>query len=239
MDKLLSITNIKEYLEVSSVVSVEIDQEIVYDLMVFVPDHLFDGRFKVQFGESFIVNDKEHSPPVFTRFKNYQWLRNDFSNRLPIALWIFRQAIVANDPCGMFDKIISDYSVVFSMCVNDIIRRKYIEFRSDRHNLRQAVYHCDDLAVNLLRANVVKIAIEILILANDQPYPYKKWLPFEAKKYEGGLELVQVCIKFMKEEDTKKLIVLSDDLVCRIVDTLTRNASFSPSFLNQWWLHLI
>src|SRR3989338_3726978 len=158
-DKLLSITSLKEYLEVSSVVSVEIDQKVVYDLMVFVPDNLFEGRFKAQFGESFVVNDKEHSPPVFTRFKNHQWLRRDFSNRLPIALWIFRQAIVINDPCGIFEKIISDYNVVFAKCAKDIVRRKYIEFRSDRHNLRQAVYHCDDLAVNLLRANVVKIAI--------------------------------------------------------------------------------
>jgi len=238
-DKLLSITSLKEYLEVSSVVSVEIDQEIVYDLMVFVPDHLFNSRFKTQFGESFVVNDKEYSPPVFTRFKNYQWLRKDFSNRLPIALWIFRQAIVANDPCGRFKKIISDYSVVFARCVKDIIRRKYIEFRSDRHNLRQSVCHRDDLAINLLRANVVKIAIEILILANDQPYPYKKWLPFEAKKYEGGSEIVQTCIKFIKEKDNQKVIVLSDDLVSKIVDTLARKNCFSLSFLNQWWLHLI
>lgn len=237
-EKLLSMQNLREYLDASSVVSVELDPDIVYDLIVLVPDQVFETRFKNQFGECFVVNSQEHVPPVFTRFKSYGWLRKDFSSRLPIALWIFKRSVVLQDPKMDFETILGEYDVIFAKKRKEILRRKYIEFRSDRHNLRQAVYHHDDLAMELLRANVVKIAIEILILAHGQPYPYKKWLPSEAKKYEGGPNIVGICTKFMQESEPKKLIALSDELVGKIVERLTSDNDFSIAFLTEWWLHL-
>ena len=95
-EKLSVMTDLQRYLRMSSVVSVELNPGVVYDLMVLVPDHLFENDFKPQFGECFVVNDKEYSPPVFTRFKSYQWLRKDLSHRLPIALWIFGRAVVVH-----------------------------------------------------------------------------------------------------------------------------------------------
>ena len=49
-EKLLSMQNLREYLDASSVVSVELDPDIVYDLIVLVPDQVFETRFKNQFG---------------------------------------------------------------------------------------------------------------------------------------------------------------------------------------------
>ena len=230
--------NLREYLDVSSVVSVELDPSIVYDLMVLVPDQVFEASFKNQFGECFVVNHHELTPAVFTRFKSYGWLRKDFSSRLSIALWIFKRSVVVQDPKMGFGSILDEYDAIFANKRKEILRRKYIEFRSDRHNLRQAVYRHDGLATELLKSNVVKIAIEILILAHGQPYPYKKWLPSEAEKYEGGSDLVGLCTKFMQESEPEKLIALSDELVSKIVERLIPDNDFSIAFLNEWWLHL-
>lgn len=48
--KLLSNNTLREYIEKSSVVTVELDEDIVYDLMVIIPDNLFTGGFYSQFG---------------------------------------------------------------------------------------------------------------------------------------------------------------------------------------------
>ena len=94
------------------------------------------------------------------------------------------------------------------------------------------------LAVDLLRANVIKIALEILILSHGKPYPYKKWLPSEAKKLKKGQDIVFICEVFVKETNLKKVISLSDELVDKIVKILADNSSLSSGLLNQWWLHL-
>jgi hypothetical protein len=238
-EKLLSMSNLQKYLKESAIVSVELDQELVFDLMVLIPDLLFNEEFKPQFGECFVVNDQTRLPPVFTRFKSYQWLRRDLSSRLPIALWIFGQSIIVQDPERAFEAVVSEYAVLFEQGLESIIRRKYIEFRSDRHNLRQAVYHKEELAINLLKANVVKVAIEIFILVHDKPYPYKKWLSIEAKKFRHGSEFVGMCDNFIKETDFDKIIVLSDNLVDEITGFLASHGNFSTSLLHQWWLHLV
>jgi hypothetical protein len=238
-ERLFSDNNLQKYLKESAVVSVELDQALVFDLMVFIPDRLFNEEFKPQFGECFVVNDQARLPPVFTRFKSYQWLRRDLSGRLPIALWIFGQSIIVQDPEKAFETIIGEYTNLFKESLESIIQRKYIEFRSDRHNLRQAVYHKEELAINLLKANVVKIAIEIFFLAHNKPYPYKKWLSIEGKKFEHGSEFVGMCDNFIKETDFDKIIVLSDNLVNEIADLLASHGNFSPSLLHQWWLHLV
>jgi len=50
--------DLNRYLGVSSVVSVELDEGIVYDLMVLIPDSLFEEEFKNRFGECYVVNDQ-------------------------------------------------------------------------------------------------------------------------------------------------------------------------------------
>ena len=237
-ENLLSKSDLRKYLELSSVVSVELDQELVFDLMVLVPDAVYNDEFRTMFGDYFVIDNQQHAPPVFTRFKNHQWLRNDLSKRLPISLWIFGKSIIIQDPQGLFKIIVGEHSTTFHQNCVDIIRRKYIEFRSDRHNLRQAVYHDSQLAIQLLKANVIKLAMEIFILAHGKPYPYKKWLPAEATKFDKGTELICSCNVFMSEMNRKQLIDLSDELVVRMVDILGVTDMFSSNFLNQWWLHL-
>lgn len=162
--KLRNDDSLRNYLERSSVVSIELDEGILYDLMIFLPDTLFEDDFKLNLGECFVVNDQEHAPTVFTRFKSYQWLRRDFAQRLPIALWIFRRSMIIQDPANAFGKILEEHNVLFQKSLRDILKRKYIELRSDRHNMRQTIQHGDSLATNILKANIVKIALEMLYM---------------------------------------------------------------------------
>jgi len=237
-EKLQSMNELNPYLKYSSVVSVELDDGVVYDLMVVLPDMMFEGNFKTRFGECFVVNDQEHCPPVFTRFKSQRWLISDLARRLPIALWIFGKSIVIQDPNGTFENIVHEHNLVFQKNVKNILRRKYIEFRSDRHNLRRTVYRRDDLATNILKGNVVKIAIEILMLSYGKPYPYKKWLSFEARKFAEGPKILEISSRFLGEMDPVKIIDQSDELVGVIVELFKDDPDLPPTFLSEWWLNL-
>ncbi len=237
-EKLLPIKYLQNYLMESSIVSVELDEKLIFDLIVFVPDQIFNNEFIPQFGDCFVVNGQEQLPHVFTRFKSYQWLLKDFSNRIPIALWIFKQSIVIQDPEEEFKRIVHEHSLLFKQNRENIIRHKYIEFRSDRHNLRQAVFHQDKLAIEILRANVVKIALEILILAHGKPYPYKKWLTSEALKFDKDINIIDTCHRFTRETDINEIITISDNLVSKITDILTTDSNLSHQLIREWWLHL-
>lgn len=237
-DELMRIDNLREYLPRSTIVSVEIDERLIIDLITFVPNQIFNGEFVEKHGDCYVVNDQKQLPHVFTRFKSYQWLLDDFSKRLAIALWIFQNAIIVNDPDDAFRKIVRSQSEIFNRSLVDIIRKKYIEFRSDRHNLRQAIFHQDKLAVNMLRANVAKLALEILILVNGKPYPYKKWLAIEASKYDANHGIREACLRFTSEEDPDKIIAQSDELVGKISDVFLSNTNLPEQLVKDWWLHL-
>ena len=237
-DELMSTDDLHKYLPRSTVVSVEVDEKLIIDLIVFIPDQIFNSEFVNKYGDCYVVNDQKQLPHVFTRFKDYQWLLNDFSRRLAIALWIFQNAIIINDPYDTFRRIVQIQSEMFNRRLTDIIRNKYIEFRSDRHNLRQAIFHQDKLAVDILRANVVKLALEILILANGRPYPYKKWLAPEASKFDVGHGVLESCFKFTNEENPSKIMSWSDELVSKTSDVLLANTNLPAQLATEWWLYL-
>ncbi len=236
--ELLRIDELNEYFLKSAIVSVELDEKLILDLIVFIPDQVFDNEFTRKFGDCFVVNHQKQLPHIFTRFKSYKWLRDDFSNRPSIALWIFQNSIVIQDPDGSFRKIVQKYSKIFKHNLENTIRKKYIEFRSDRHNLRQVVSHKDMLSIDIIRANVIKLALEILILANEKPYPYKKWLVNEATKYDANNEVCKICNELSKASDLDTIITLSDKLVAKVADTLLQKTKLPPPIINEWWLHL-
>lgn len=236
--KLLSNDALHECIDKSSVVTVELDEGIVYDLIVIMPDDLFTGEFSGQFGDCFVQNDHECVPPVFTRFKSYAWLRKDFERRLAIALWIFGKSIVIRDPDDTFVSILTEYRSVFERRLLEITRRKYVEFRSDRHNLRQTVSHQDTMACALLKANIVKLAIELAFLSMGQPYPYKKWLIHEVEKLEEGSVLLNIAKRFIDTADLDQTIAISEELVRYTNDFLSQRTRLSPNLLSEWWLHL-
>lgn len=237
-DKLLAV-DLRRYLKVASIVATSQDPELVLDVMVFIPDRMFECHFKLEFGDCFVIDDHDHKPPVFARFKSYGWLRSDFSKRLPIALWVFQNATIIQDPHGSFRRLLKAQEVPFLASVESILRRKYIEFRSERHNLRQAVWHNDGLAIDLLRSTVIKLALEMVLLSLGLPYPFKKWLPREVRKLGGRWsQFVTLQEEFLRETDPQEIITQSDIIVAEIAAILGRRREFPEGFLQQWWLHL-
>lgn len=237
-EELLQIKELNKYLTQSAIVTVELDEKLIFDLIAFVPDQIFNGEFVEKFGDCFVVSHQKILPHIFTRFKNFQWLKADFSNRLNIALWIFQNSVVLQDPDGTFSRIVENQSVLFEKNLTNSIRRKYIEFRSDRHNLRQVIYHKDRLSIELLRSNTIKLALEIMILAHGKPYPYKKWLATEAAKLDANRTVIKICNEYAKESDLDRIILLSDDLVSITADILLSKNRLSPNIIKEWWLHL-
>ncbi|MDE2038177.1 MAG: DUF4037 domain-containing protein [Patescibacteria group bacterium] len=236
--KLLTDPLVGRYAEQSSIVTVELDHEIVYDLMVLLPDILFEREFSKRHGECFVLNDQKSVPPVFTRFKSYAWLKRDFGRRLPIALWIFGRSVIVRDPNGAFSSIVGEYSDLFKRSLRGIIERKYVEFRSDRHNLRQTVHHGDDLACSILKANIVKLAAELKLLSQGKPYPYKKWLVSEVDESNGGKTLLEISHRFIEARRPEDTIATSDELVNAVVTFLDKEGILSGDILTEWWLHL-
>lgn len=236
--KLFSEPAIGRYAEQSSVVTVELDEGIVFDLMVLVSDDVFEREFVGKFGKCFVLNDQECKPPVFTRFKSYAWLRSDFERRLAISLWIFGKSVVIRDPEDTFGSIVREHVSVFERNLGEIIKRKYVEFRSDRHNLRQTVHHGDWLACEILKANIIKLAAELQILSQGKPYPYKKWLAHEVRKSDEGTCLLDISRRFIEAKDPAGIIATSEELVQTVVSNLGRGGLLPSDVLSEWWLHL-
>jgi len=214
------------------------DPELVRDILIILPDERFES-FKTNFGPNYVVDDHNVVPPVFVRFKSYKWLQRDFARRLPVALWIYQHAKVLRDPQGKFADILRSQSEVFKKQLPSILRRKYIEFRTDRHNLRHTIPSRMDLATRLIKASVVKLALELTLLAEGQPYPYKKWL-FWATEREAtqGQEVVSLVTRFWDETDNDRVITLSDQLVAKVASICAQSGLVSEGVTTKWWLHL-
>lgn len=214
------------------------DPSLVRDLLVVLPDERFED-FKATFGSNHVIDDHKVVPPVFVRFKSYEWLRRDFARRLPVALWIYQHARVLRDPQGRFADILRTQSEAFKEQLPSILRRKYLEFRTDRHNLRHTVPAGMDLASRLIKASVVKLALELTLLAEGRPYPYKKWLFWAAERETTqGKEIINLASRFWDETDKEEVITLSDQLVAKVASICAQSGLVPEELTTNWWLHL-
>ncbi len=211
----------------------------VWDLMILIDNDWFKYEFSYLYSEYFVVDDHEHDPPIFTRIKNYKWLVENFAKRRSIALWIFQNAIVLQEKENLFQRIIAKQEDIFKKDIQNIIKRKYLELRSDRHNLRYSVTRPDDVANPLLKTNIAKLCFELSLLANRKPYPFRILLPDYAKNNAiNGNEVFLLVQKFLVTTDPETTILLSDKLIERIVATLQEMNFYSEDFLFKWWLYL-
>lgn len=214
------------------------DPIVVRDLLIVLPDEIF-VQFEVKHGKSFVVDDHEVVPPVFARIKNFNWLDQDFARRLPLALWIYQHAIVLKDPDEHFARMLHLQQERFIQSVPAILRSKYLEFRTERHNLRHNLADETELANRLIKAVVVKLALEIIFLAEKKPYPYKKWLFWATKKETAnGTKVLDLAQKFWDEKDKDLTITLSDQLVEKIASIVIKSGLLSEDIANRWWLYL-
>ncbi len=238
-NKLYKTKELVGFIEEASILQTENEPGLVWDVMVLLPDGSFQ-EFSGRYGECFIVDDHDHYPEVFTRVKSFEWLRKDFTRRLPIALWIYQHSLVLADKEGGFNRILQEQMRAFNQAIPEILRRKYLEFRTERHNLRHALKRKRTVSELLIKATVVKLGLEMIFLAERKPYPYKKWLSLAAgQEVRCGKIILQISNEFLSADTVEATLELSNRLVGKIVEVLDETGMFSKDFLERWWLYLV
>jgi len=221
-----------------SIVVTEVDSGIVWDILVLMADSLF-SQFSQEHGESFVLDDHAHTPPIFTKVRSYSWFMKDLTSRRAIALWIYGNGLIIEDPESIFESAIRKEREVFESTIPDIIKIKYLELRTERHNLRSIVETKRAMALHIVRANIVKLALELCLLAEKKPYPYKKWLPDVARDQSiAGQKVYALAQSFLNEEDYGQIIAISEDLIAEVINFLTKSEMCTKNYLERWWLHL-
>lgn len=235
-DKLFKDHRLSRYIKKASILLTENDPGLVWDLLIIIPNEIFN-KFSIEYGDKFVIDDHKHNPWVFTKVRSLEWLSQDFQKRLPIALWIYRRSAVIQDEKKQFSDILIKYEEKFTNLLPEILEKKYLEFRTERHNLRHAVKKEDRIAVNLIKTVVVKLSFEISFLAKGEPFPYKKWLPaFVQNETKDGKELYNISKNFLDAEESEETIKLSDKLVEKTSSFLI--GKLNVDLLQRWWLHL-
>ena len=237
-NKLYKAPALEPYLGKAAILWTENDPSLIWDIIVLLPDELF-SEFIRRYSDCFVIDDHEHVPWVFTRVKSFEWLKGDFESRLPIALWIYQNSLILQDREGRFGEVLQKQKEIFIKIILEILRKKYLEFRTERHNLRHALERGNVVAITIIKNTVVKLALEVSFLIERKPYPYKKWLPLAVQREtSNGKEVLQISEDFLNTADHKKTIELSDCLVEKVVKMLVETSMFPEDFLRKWWLNL-
>ncbi|HOX10760.1 MAG TPA: hypothetical protein P5323_03185 [Candidatus Moranbacteria bacterium] len=230
---------LEEYIEQTTILLNAYEGNHVWDLMILMDSEWFKYEFAYLHSEYFIVDDHDHDPPVFARVKSYAWLEKNFSKRLPVALWIFENAVVVQEHGNDFSRILAEQRAEFVKSLRKTVRRKYLEMRGERHNLRYSVKRLGDMANILLKSNIVKLCFELLMLAEGRPYPFGILLPEYVRSQSSfGDNIFAISNQFLAETDPDKTIELSDCLIEKVASALSATGNFSSDFLSRWWLYL-
>lgn len=224
------------FLRYSIILLIKDDPNIVRDILVLIPNTEY-CKFVDCYGHCFVVDDHDCEYPIFTKFRSLEWLEDDLKSRLPIALWIYQNSLVIQDPQREFVRLLDYYQSVFQQALPALIRHKYIEMRTERHNLRQVISQNRKIAVPIIKAAVAKLSMEISLLADSQPYPYKKWLPEVARNSHLGGVIYTLVEAFLDEKNDEKTITISEEIIASMRNFLSKK--WLPSdLLDRWWLYL-
>jgi hypothetical protein len=230
---------IKEYLLNASVLAIKYEDGKIYDIMIFLEDDIFTNQFSPIYGSNFVIDKHTNHYDIFIRIKNYSWIKKDFSRRLPIALWILKNSIILQEKEKKITSIINLYQNKFESMVVDMACQKYLELRSERHNLRFSLKRNDHVASTIIKATIVKLSLELCFLSERKPYPFKILLPQTAtEQSEYGEEMLNICRSFLNSTIAEESIFLSDKLIQKLIDMLDKKLHLQNDFLEKWWLHL-
>lgn len=226
-----------ELIDSVSVLLTENDHDSIWDLLIIIPDEKY-ADFSGQYGFSYVFDDHGHSPPVFSKVRSIGWLKSDLDRRMPIALWVLNNSLIILDHDYQTQNLIDEYGSKFKTRIPDLIKLKYLELRSERHNLRKAVDFRRDMAIEIIRITVIKLALELSFLIDNQPYPYKKWLPEMAALSHYGREILDVSNIFLKAVNHNEIIETSQTLVNTVNDMLREKGALPNYVIERWWEYL-
>ena len=226
------------FINTASIILTEDDSNSIWDLLIIFPNDKF-ATFSAQFGDSYVYDDHNHLPPIFTKFRNLDWLKIDLERRRSIALWILTNSIILTDPNALIGRLIDKHEIMFKRNVPNLVRIKYLELRTERHNLRDAIRFDRKIAVDIIRSTIVKLALELSFLAEVRPYPYKKWLPEIAiSSTEYGKTIASSSMQFLNAKNSEDIINLSQVLVDTVNEMLREKKALNADTFDRWWTYL-
>lgn len=212
---------------------------LVWDGIVLLENGMYKFEFAHLFGDSFVIDEHLEHRDIFIKVKSYEWLLKDLANRLPISLWILEHTFVVRDFENRIAEIVSDHHTIFDQKLADLIATRYLGLRSERHNLRFSAKRVGDLGSDLTKAAMIKLSMEISLLAERKTFPFKVLLPGHAEKNTAqGKFLSQLYAKFFSAKYEHEVIALSEEIIQQALSTLSEKKFFSDDFLNNWWLYL-
>lgn len=207
----------------------------VWDFIVVLPDDQF-AQFARKHGASAVIDDHDtpHGRPAFTRIVSQWWIRSDFKGRLPVALWIYTNALRVQEHGKWLDGLIRKGTAELEKRRLRDLRVKYLALRRERHNLRYAVSAGYRTTILLIKTVFFKLAVELIYTQERKPYPYRFLLPIAAElETEAGETLLPLLTDFLAAED-QRIIELTDE----IIGMLNTMLDVPREIKDQWWLHL-
>lgn len=231
---LLESAILKSYRNVATVLCTAVSPG-VWDFTVILPDKFF-ASFTKKHGANTVIDDHNspHGRPVFTRIVSVQWIREDFKRRLPIALWIYTNALRVQERGTWLDVMIRRGVVELEKRRLTDLRLKYLALRQERHNLRYAVKARYRTTTLLIKAAFYKLAIELIYRQEHRPHPYRFLLPVAVEfETEAGKKMLPLLNDFLNAENSK-IIELTDEIISR----LNKLLDLPREIKDQWWLHL-
>lgn len=234
--KLLGHESVKSVADQCTVI-VTVADLTVWDYLVFLPDGAF-GPY-CESGGVTTIDDHDHDPWVFVRIMPESWIAEDFDRRLPIALWIYSKAIQIHGKGQWFTHALDRAKKKFETVREGLIRRKYLELRTERHSLRRAVQRTSSVTTVLIKTAFLKLGFELLYLSEGKPYPYRERLAvLVGNDTKTGTELGSLAERFIDCADHKETIKISEKIIQLINRQLLTAEAIETGIIDEWWLFL-
>ena len=234
--KLLDHESIEPVADQCTVIATVTDST-VWDYLVFLPNGFFESYRES--GGTTTIDDHDHHPWAFVRIVPESWIVEDFNRRLPIALWIYSNATRIHGKWQWFAHVLDSAKKDFETVREGLTRRKYLEFRTERHSLRRAVQRTSSVTTVFIKTAFLKLSFELLYLSEGKPYPYRERLAVSVgNDTKTGTELGSLAERLIDCVDPKETIKISEEIVQIINRQLLTAEAIETGIVDEWWLFL-
>lgn len=176
-------------------------------------------------------------PGVRVRILSAAELRQEFQFDLPVSLWTYSHAAVAQDPAGILEGCLREAFGRFRTRLPHLRCEHYYRFRRARSDLAPCI--APQQAITLLaieRGEAAREALRLAFLADGLPYPDDRWLERMAEEETRfGPSIVPAVRALLTAQEADAIDHASKVLRDRVAFALQQGGVTEP-WLEQWWL---
>lgn len=156
------------------------DSRADWDIHVLLADKDYTAFAKSR--QSLIIDDKKHTPVVFTQVHNKTWIleRLQKGETAVLYLWIYTHGLFIQDNLKI-KTLLSRQADNFKADLPALRKAHHIQFSVRRLDTASCAARGLVVAAGINRAEMVKLALQTFSLIKSQPYPYSKWLAKHVK----------------------------------------------------------